>query len=82
MILLDIGFGNLVNADRIIAVTAADAAPAKRMISAAKEKNLAVDATCGRKTKSVIVMDSGHVILSAKETDRLLKNSEKDGEQQ
>ena len=82
MILLDIGFGNLVNADRIIAVTAADAAPAKRMISAAKEKNLAVDATCGRKTKSVIVMDSGHIILSAKETDRLARSAEKDEEQQ
>lgn len=82
MILLDIGFGNLVNADRIIAVTAADAAPAKRIISAAKEKNLAVDATCGRKTKSVIVMDSGHIILSAKETDRLAQSAEKDGEQE
>lgn len=75
MKLADIGFGNLVNTDRIVAVVSADAAPTKRIISAAKEKSLAVDATCGKKTKSVLIMDSGHVILSAKTAERIDKMS-------
>lgn len=76
MDLLDIGYGNMVNADRIVALIGADAAPTKRIITAAREKNLAIDATCGKKTKSVLIMDSGHVILCAKETDRLaVKNA-------
>lgn len=70
MRLLDIGFGNMINSDRVIALVSADAAPTKRIISAAREKNLAVDATCGKKTKSVFIMDSGHVVLSAKTPER------------
>ena len=73
MQLLDIGFGNLINTDRVIALVSADAAPTKRIIAAAKEKNLSVDATCGKKTKSVFIMDSGHVVLSAKTSDRLME---------
>ncbi|MDR0197987.1 MAG: DUF370 domain-containing protein [Oscillospiraceae bacterium] len=68
MRLTDIGFGSAINPDRLVAAVPADAAPVRRMISAAKEKNLAVDATCGKKTKTVYIMDSGHVILSAKDT--------------
>lgn len=75
MKLIDVGFGNMINADRIVALVGAEAAPSKRIISAAREKNLAVDATCGKKTKSVIVMDSGHVVLSAKSTERLEKKA-------
>lgn len=75
MKLINIGFGNMVNSERIVAVVGAEAAPTKRIVLAAKEKNLAVDATCGKKTKTVIVMDSGHVILSAKGLDRLEKMS-------
>lgn len=75
MKLIDIGFGNMINSDRIVALVGAEAAPSKRIVSAAKERNLAVDATCGKKTKTVIVMDSGHVILSAKGLDRLEKMS-------
>ncbi len=71
MRLLDIGYGNMINSDRVIALVSAEAAPTKRIISAAREKNLAVDATCGKKTKSVFIMDSGHVVLSAKTPDRL-----------
>ncbi len=71
MRLLDIGFGNMINSDRVIALVSAEAAPTERIISAAREKNLAVDATCGKKTKSVFIMDSGHVVLSAKTPDRL-----------
>ncbi len=76
MKLTDIGYGNLVNTDRIVAIVSADAAPTKRIIAAAKEKNLAIDATCGKKTKSVLIMDSGHIILSAKTAERIDKVSE------
>lgn len=63
--LVNIGYGNLINLDKILSVVRADAAPVRRMIQGAKDNGLAVDATCGRKTKCAIVMDSGHVILSA-----------------
>lgn len=65
MKLISIGFGNAVNADRIVAVVSPEAAPVKRIVQVAKDGGTAVDATCGRKTRSVIVCDSGHVILSA-----------------
>jgi regulator of extracellular matrix RemA (YlzA/DUF370 family) len=74
MKLLDIGYGNSVNPDRVVAVVSADAAPIKRMVTTAKEKNLAVDASCGKKTKSVLIMDSGHVILSAKSVESLTRS--------
>lgn len=63
---IDIGYGNVINSGRIVAVVSADASPIRRLISAAREKNLLVDATCGKKTKSVYVMDSGHIVLSAR----------------
>ncbi|MCL1831295.1 MAG: DUF370 domain-containing protein [Oscillospiraceae bacterium] len=66
MNMIDIGYGNVLNAARIVAIVMADAAPVKRLIAAAKDKNLLVDASCGKKTQSVYVMDSGHVILSAR----------------
>ena len=65
MVLLNIGFGNLVSSARIISILTPDSAPMKRLIRLAKEKNCLIDASCGRKTQSIIVMDSGHVILSA-----------------
>ena len=65
MKLINIGFGNMVAADRVISLVGADRAPIKRFISDAKAAGKAIDATCGRKTRSVIVTDSGHVILSA-----------------
>lgn len=69
--LIDIGFGNTVNSDRIVAVISAEAAPSKRIVSAAKERNAAIDATCGKRTKAVIVMDSGHVVMSAKSVESI-----------
>lgn len=63
--LINIGYGNVVNMDKVVSVIRADAAPIKRMIQVAKDENMAVDATCGRKTKCILVMDSGHVVLSA-----------------
>jgi len=65
MKLLNIGYGNTVNSDRVVAAVSADAAPVKRIISTAKDNNMAIDATCGKKTKTVIITDSNHVVLSA-----------------
>lgn len=61
--LVNIGYGNVVNMDRVVSIVRADAAPIKRMIQVAKDENLAIDGTCGRKTKCILVMDSGHVVL-------------------
>lgn len=63
--LVNIGYGNIVNMDKVVGIIKADAAPIKRMIQIARDTNQAVDATCGRKTKSVLVMDSGQMVLSA-----------------
>lgn len=65
MKLIGIGFGNLVSAERIISVISPESAPIKRMIQEAREKGALIDASFGRSTRSVIVMDSGNVILSA-----------------
>ena len=62
---LNVGYGNLVNARKVVSIIHFEAAPVKRMVQCAKDSGTAVDATCGRKTKSVVVMDSGHIILSA-----------------
>lgn len=63
--LINIGFGNVVNSNKIVGIISPDAAPIKRMVQTAKDVGNAIDATCGRKTKAVIVMDSGHLVLSA-----------------
>ena len=65
MKLISIGFGNLVSAERIISIVSPDSAPIKRMIQDVREKGLLIDASFGRSTRSVIVMDSGNVVLSA-----------------
>ena len=62
---VNIGFGNLVNGDKIVSMVSTDAAPIKRMIQTARDEGRAVDATCGRRTRSVLVMESGHLVLSA-----------------
>ena len=62
---INIGFGNIVSANRIITIVSPEAAPIKRLVQEAKDEKKAVDATCGRRTRAVIIMDSGHVILSA-----------------
>ena len=62
---INIGFGNVVAAQRILAVLSPDSAPIKRMIQEAKERGMLVDASFGRSTRSVLVMDTDHVILSA-----------------
>ncbi|MBQ8942370.1 MAG: DUF370 domain-containing protein [Firmicutes bacterium] len=62
---VNIGFGNVVIAQRIVAVISPDSAPVKRMVQDARENGTVIDATYGRKTKAVIVTDSGHTVLSA-----------------
>ena len=63
--LINIGFGNVVNMDKVISIVRADAAPVKRMVQVARDGGMAVDATCGRKTKCAFVMVSGNIVLSA-----------------
>ena len=65
MQLVNIGFGNIVSAERIVAIVSPDSAPIKRMVQEAKDAKTAVDATYGRRTRAVLIMDSGHIILSA-----------------
>ncbi|MBR5110914.1 MAG: DUF370 domain-containing protein [Clostridia bacterium] len=65
MKLLNVGFGNMVSAGRIVAVIAPDSAPVKRMIQEARDGNRVIDATAGRRTRAVLMMDTGHVVLSA-----------------
>lgn len=63
--LINVGYGNIVNMDKVVSIVRTEAAPIKRMIQVAKDSNMAIDATCGRKTKCILIMDSGHIILSA-----------------
>ncbi len=62
---INIGFGNMVSANRIVAIAAPDSAPVKRLVQDAKEDNRVIDVSCGRRTRAVIITDSDHVILSA-----------------
>ncbi len=71
MKLVNIGFGNMVSANRIIAVVSPESAPIKRIIQDAKENGTLIDATHGRRTKSVIITDSDHIILSYLQTETL-----------
>ena len=65
MQLVNIGFGNIVSAERIVAIVSPESAPIKRMVQEAKDNKTAVDATYGRRTRAVLIMDSVHIILSA-----------------
>ncbi|NMB27612.1 MAG: DUF370 domain-containing protein [Tissierellia bacterium] len=63
--LINIGFGNIVSANRIIAIVSPESAPVKRLIQEARDKGILIDATYGRRTRAVIITDSDHIILSA-----------------
>lgn len=76
MKLLNIGFGNAVSMERIIAIISPDSAPVKRMIQDAKDRGILIDATYGRKTRAVVVTDSGHIILSGLQTDTITGRAE------
>ena len=71
MELINIGFGNLVSAQRLISIIGPDSAPVKRLIQESRDRGMLIDATYGRKTASVLIMDSDHVILSALSTEKL-----------
>ncbi len=65
MQLINVGFGNIVSASRIIAIVSPESAPIKRLVQEAKDQGRAIDATCGRRTRAVLIMDSDHIVLSA-----------------
>ena len=71
MKLVDIGFGNLINADRVISISSTDSLPVRRLVQDAKNAGRAIDVSCGKKTRSVIVTDSDHVLLSSEEVSDL-----------
>ncbi len=76
MKLINVGYGNMVSSAKIVAVVSPDSAPVKRIVQEAKAKGIAVDATCGRKCKAVIVCDSDHVVLSALSPEAIGNRSE------
>ena len=68
---INIGFGNMVAVDRIVAIASPDSAPIKRLVQDAKDGGRTIDVSCGRRTRAVIITDSEHVILSAIQSDRI-----------
>ena len=82
MKLINIGFGSMLSANRILAIVDPDSAPIKRVVQEAKERGMLIDASYGRKTKSVILMDTDHVILSALTPDMLSARWEQDTQQE
>ena len=84
MTLVNIGYGNIISVNRLIAIVSPDSAPIKRLIQQTKETSKLIDGTCGRRTKSVIILDSGHVVLSAIMPETIaqrLEASKQEGEQ-
>jgi len=78
MKLVNIGFGNIVSSDRIISIVSPDSAPVKRLVQEAKDSKTAIDATYGRRTRSVIVMDDGHIVLSAVQPETIASRANSD----
>ena len=81
MRLLNVGFGNMVAANRMVAVIAPDSAPVKRMVQEARDGGRLVDATAGRRTRAVIMMDTGHVVLSAVQPETIAGRLQNDTEE-
>ena len=65
MKLISIGYGNIIAAGRLVAIVSPESAPIKRMVQEARDRAMLIDATCGRRTRAVVIMDSDHIILSA-----------------
>lgn len=86
MKLINIGFGNMVSTNRLVAIVSPESAPIKRIVQEARDRGMCIDATYGRRTRAVIVMDSDHVILSAIQPEtvanRLYDRSEPDDEEE
>lgn len=81
MKLINIGFGNMISANRMITMVSPDSAPIKRIIQESRDKGLLIDATYGRRTRAVIIMDSDHVILSAVQPETVANRMKDDGEE-
>ena len=82
MKLINIGFGSMIAAGRVLSVLAPDSAPIKRVMQEAKERGMLIDASYGHKTKAVILMDTDHVILSAQEPEVLAQRWEQSKEEE
>ena len=80
MKLINIGFGNMISASRLITIVSPESAPIKRIIQDAKDKGMLIDATYGRRTRAVIIMDSDHVILSAVQPETVAGRLDSDDE--
>lgn len=76
--MVSIGFGNIVSAQRIVAMVSPESAPIRRIISEARDRGMLIDATYGRRTRAVIITDSGHVILSAISPETVVSRLEED----
>lgn len=76
MKLINIGFGSVVAAERLLSVISPDSAPVKRLIQEARDRGMLIDASFGRKTKSVLIMDTDHVILSSVSTETIVGRAE------
>ena len=74
---INIGYGNIISADRIISIISPGAAPIKRLVNEAKDKSLLIDATAGRKTRAIIIMDTGHIVLSAVQPETVVVRANK-----
>lgn len=80
---INIGFGNMVAAERVVAVVSPDSAPIKRLVQDAKDSGRAIDVTCGKRTRAVIITDSEHIILSAFQSETIsnrLSDEDDEGE--
>ena len=81
MKLINIGFGNMISSERLLSIVSPDSAPIKRLVQEAKERAMLIDASFGRKTRAVIVMDTDHVVLSAITPEAIAKRmADKEGE--
>ena len=76
MQLVNIGFGNMVSASRLIAIVSPESAPIKRMVQEARDRGTLIDATYGRRTRSVLIMDNDHLVLSALQPDTVASRLE------
>jgi len=68
---INVGYNNMVSADKVVALVSFDSAPSKRLVQDSKDSGRAIDCTGGKKTRSVVIMNSGHVVLSSLETEKL-----------
>ena len=82
MQLVNIGFGNMISAERMIAIVSPESAPIKRIVQDSKERGVLIDATCGRKTRTVIIMESDHVVLSALQPETVANRFNNQGDQE